>query len=160
MSELCILICPRDEPTGPTLTELAGSVRFQDTQARPPTVGRGRRPAPAARPPGAAVAHLTPAVLEGALVGEGVGVFDVGAGAEKVAEFIVRRTETGGCVERATPPHGIVALLDAAMVLLDAVVHEPTGAMMRVGAPGSPAPHAGRNRDHPWSPSPAPALQS
>jgi len=71
----------------------------------------------------AAVAHLSPAVLEGAaLFGEGVGVVDVGAGAEKVAEFIVRRTETGGCVERATPPHGMVARLDAAMVLLDAVV--------------------------------------
>lgn len=49
-------------------------------------------------------------------------------------ELIMRRTDAGGGGERAEPPHGIVALFDAPVILLNMVVQVPTDAMMRVGA--------------------------
>jgi len=101
---------------------------------RQPTVDRGRRPAPRLGRLQQR-ACFAPAVLEqAALFGEGDGFVEVGAGAEMVATFVVRRTEAGGCVEGAEPPHGVVPLCDAPVILFDAVVHVATGAMMYVGA--------------------------
>ena len=80
-------------------------------------------------------AHLAPAFLEeAALLGEGDGFVEVGAGAEVVAEFVMGRAEAGSGVEGAEPAHGIVALLDAPVILLDPVVHVAAGAMAHVGA--------------------------
>src|SRR3954463_4083931 len=55
-----------------------------------------------------------------------------GAGTEKVAQFIVSATEPGGRSGALEAPHGPVATLDAAVILLQPVV--------QVGA--GPVPHA------------------
>jgi len=46
----------------------------------------------------------------------------------------MRCAEAGGCVEGAKPAHGIVALLNAPMILFNPVVHGATGVVMHLGA--------------------------
>jgi len=65
------------------------------------------------------------------LVGERDRLVEARTGTKMVTKFVVGRAEPGGSVEEAEPPHGVVALLDPSMVLLDPVVEST----IKSGAP-------------------------
>jgi len=56
---------------------------------------------------------------QAALVGEGDRLLEVLPEAEVIAQFVVSRAKAGRCLEGTEATHGVVALFDAAMVLLD-----------------------------------------
>jgi len=79
-------------------------------------------------------AHLAPPLLEeAALSGQGHRLVQVLAITEMVASFIVSRAKARRCRARAAATHGVIALFDAAMILLDAIVQIATRAMLHVG---------------------------